>query len=95
VSIEKIDLTGTGDNLLVINAEVLKSLNVANIFETNGKHQLLVTGNLGDKVDVTDGTGTQGWTQGPNVSLESTNYHVWNHVSQPVTLYIQPGIAVI
>ena len=95
VSIEKIDLTGTGDNLLVINAEVLMSLNAADVFDTNGKHQLLVSGNQGDKVDVTDATGTQGWTQGPNISLESNTYHVWSHASEPVILYVQPGIAVI
>jgi hypothetical protein len=79
----------------VINAEVLMSLNAADVFDTNGKHQLLVSGNQGDKVDVTDATGTQGWTQGPNISLESNTYHVWSHASEPVILYVQPGIAVI
>jgi Ca2+-binding RTX toxin-like protein len=94
-SIEKIDLTGSGDNQLVLGSDEVKAVTGANVFAVNGRHQLMVLGNTGDKVDVTDGSGTQNWSEGPTVTLDAVAFSVWNHVSQPTTLYIQTSILVI
>ncbi|MDM7943567.1 MAG: Ig-like domain-containing protein, partial [Hydrogenophaga sp.] len=95
-SIEIIDITGSGDNSLKLNLFDVLDLGSANIFEATGRQQLMIKGNAGDQVDLADGTGTSGWTQGSAVSLESLSYQVWSHNTALATLYVQnTGVLVV
>ncbi|MCM2506100.1 hypothetical protein NDN16_20850, partial [Aureimonas altamirensis] len=53
--IEKIDITGSGDNVLKLTAADIADMSGSNVFETTGRYQLMVDGNAGDKVQLTDG----------------------------------------
>jgi large repetitive protein len=95
-SIEKIELTGSGDNTLKLTVFDLMDLSNANLFQTTGRQQLMVNGNAGDKVDLADGSGTTGWTQAANpVSIDSLSYVVWNHSTALATLYVQSDVLVV
>ncbi|CAN1521639.1 FG-GAP repeat [Burkholderiaceae bacterium] len=94
-SVEKIDLTGSGDNMLKLQLRDVLDMGSANLFQTTGRQQLLVKGNAGDTVDLADATGTAGWTlAGSNVALEGVNYAVWNHDTSKATVYVQTGVVV-
>jgi hypothetical protein len=94
-SIEKIDLTGTGNNTLKLTAKDVLDMGSANLFATNGRQQLLVMGNAGDTLDLADGTGTTGWTHpAANVTIDGVSYAVWNHTSL-ATVYVNTAMTVI
>ncbi|WP_146100146.1 FG-GAP-like repeat-containing protein [Limnohabitans sp. TS-CS-82] len=94
-SIEKIDITGSGDNTLVLQLRDVLDMGSANLFQTTGRQQLLVKGNAGDTVDLADGSGTTGWTHtATNATIDSLSYEVWNHDTSKATLYIQTGVVV-
>jgi len=79
--IEKLNLTGNGNNSLLVNQDSL-----LNLTGTDG-HNLYVTGNAGDKVTVTGAIWTDaGITNG---------YHQYTHTTLGVTdhLYVQGTLA--
>lgn len=81
-SIERIDLTGSGNNILTLSYKDVVDMADMNLFnDTNGgtglgtmvqKHQLIVDGNAGDEVHST------GWTAAGTVIYGGTNYNVYN-----------------
>jgi hypothetical protein len=93
-SIEKIDLTGTGNNTLKLKVNDVLDMGSANLFAATGRHQLMVKGDAGDTVDLADGTGTTGWTQATAVTINLVSYEVWNHDTSKATLYVQTGVVV-
>jgi Ca2+-binding RTX toxin-like protein len=93
--LEKIDLTGQGDNALVLGGDDVLAITRQNVFAPTGRHQLMVLGNAGDKVDLTDGDGTSGWAQGASTTLDSIQFATWNHSSSTATLYVQTGVLVV
>jgi Ca2+-binding RTX toxin-like protein len=93
--IEKIDLTGQGDNALVVGAEDVVAISCNNVFEPTGRYQLVVTGNSGDRVDLADGTGTTGWVQGTAVTLDQLQFIAWNSTSVDATIYVHTGVLVV
>ena len=68
-NIEVIDLTGTGNNTLVLN-----DADVAALSSTT--NQLIVQGNAGDAVTVTGG-----WTQGTDQVIDGQTYATYTHGS--------------
>jgi hypothetical protein len=94
-SIERVDLTGSGDNTLALKAADVLQLTGFNAFTGNGRHELLVQGNAGDKLDLTDGSGTSGWTQDSDTTLDGTAYHTWHHDTTRATVYVNTAMQVI
>ncbi len=94
-SIERVDLTGTGNNTLRLTAQNLLDLTGVNVFKETGRRELLIEGNSGDTLDLLDGSGTSGWNSSGEVTILGVNYKVWNHTSLALTLYVNPDVAVI
>jgi hypothetical protein len=95
-SIEKIDLTGSGDNTLKLKASDVFDLSEANVFETTGRHQLMVTGDAGDKVHFAEGqSGAYGWTQAGTALVDSVSYQVWNNNHSLDTLYLSANVSIL
>jgi hypothetical protein len=94
-SIEKIDLTGSGDNTLKLHLFDVLDLGSANLFQATGRQQLLVKGDAGDTVNLADGTGTTGWTAGSAATIDTVSYAVWNHDTSLATVYVQTGVVVV
>jgi hypothetical protein len=96
-SVERINITGTGNNTLKLKASDVLDMSSANVFEVTGRHQLMVLGDAGDQVDLADGATTTGWTQRPDVTLTGTyagTYAVWDHTSL-ATIYVSSVVSVI
>lgn len=94
-SIERIDLTGTGNNTLKLTARDVLDMSSANLFAVDGRQQLLVQGNAGDTVDLADGSGITGWKRASkSVTIDSLPYFEWEH-STMASVYVQSTLAVI
>ena len=96
-SIEKIDLTGSGNNTLKLSmGDVLDMTGVNDLFGSggsfSGRHQLAVRGNAGDEVVIADKTN---WGFVGNYLLEGTGYAVYNHNSSAATLFVDMSVAVL
>ncbi len=95
-SVEVIDITGSGNNMLKLQLWDVLDMGSANTFQATGRQQLMVKGDAGDTVDLNgDGAGTTGWTQGAAVTLDSASYNVWNHSTSLATLYVSQGAFVV
>jgi hypothetical protein len=102
-NIEKIDLTGSGDNTLKLNltdllqlSDKLNSFNSSNttsgLGATVAKNQLMIEGDTGDKVTLTDLTS---WTaDATNVVANGTTYVAYNHNTSAAQLLIDQQLAV-
>lgn len=98
-SIEKIDLTGSGNNRLKLSLADVLDLSGTNLFNSgNGwtgldasedRHQLVVTGNSGDQVDID----LSGWTSAGSATYDSAGYAIYNQGN--AQLLIEQQVAVI
>ena len=102
LNIEKIDLTGSGDNTLKLSlTDMLQGFDDSNVFNSSNttsglaakvtRNQLMVDGDAGDKVVLTDLTS---WTTGTNVVANGETYVVYNHNTSAQQLLIDQGILV-
>lgn len=101
--IEKIDLTGSGNNALKLSlADMLQGFDDSNVFNSSNttsglaakvtRNQLMVDGDAGDKVVLTD---LASWTAaGTNVVANGETYVVYNHNTSAQQLLIDQGILV-
>ncbi|QFZ84366.1 hypothetical protein GFK26_17155 [Variovorax paradoxus] len=97
-SVEIIDLTGTGNNTLKLSlADVLEN-GGKNLFVDDGRVQMLVKGNAGDKVTLSDllpnGTDPGNWVKGANVTINGVVYEVYAHSGFGADLLVQQGVTV-
>jgi hypothetical protein len=102
-NVEKIDLTGSGNNTLKLSlADMLQSFDDSNVFNSSNttsglaakvtRNQLMVDGDTGDKVVLTD---LASWTAaGTNVVANGETYVVYNHNTSAQQLLIDQGILV-
>jgi hypothetical protein len=102
-NIEKIDLTGSGNNTLKLNlTDMLQSFDNSNVFNSSNttsgltakvtKNQLLVDGDAGDKVVLSDLTS---WTaSGTNVVANGHTYVAYNHNTSAQQLLIDQTVLV-
>jgi hypothetical protein len=102
-NVEKIDLTGSGNNTLKLSlADMLQSFDDSNVFNSSNttsglaakvtRNQLMVDGDTGDKVVLTD---LANWTaSGTNVVANGETYVVYNHNTSAQQLLIDQGILV-
>ena len=98
-SIERMDLTGSGNNTLKLSVgDVLDLSGVNDLFGLfgsatfAGRHELAVRGNAGDEVALTD---KANWVFIGNYYLESMGYAVYNHNSSAATLFVDMAVAVL
>ncbi|NBO15462.1 MAG: hypothetical protein EBV20_10070 [Betaproteobacteria bacterium] len=95
--ISNVDLTGTGDNTLLLDARSIQKLAALNAYQSSGanakRYQLMITGDKGDSVDLQGGDGTTGWTkQTAAYTTTTATYDVWIHDSNNVAVYINKSI---
>ena len=102
-NIEKIDLTGSGNNTLKLSlTDMLQGFDDSNVFNSSNttsgldpkvtRNQLMIDGNAGDKVALTD---LANWTAaGTNVVANGETYVVYNHNTSAQQLLIDQGILV-
>jgi hypothetical protein len=102
-NIEKIDLTGSGNNTLKLSlTDMLQGFDDSNVFNSSNttsglaakvtRNQLMVDGDTGDKVVLTD---LASWTAaGTNVVANGETYVVYNHNTSAQQLLIDQGILV-
>jgi hypothetical protein len=86
-AIEKIDLTGSGNNSLslsladVVDMAGMNSFNSGNgwtgLGAVEGRHQVVVDGNAGDKLTLTGG----GWTDAGTATFNGHTYEVYKNGS--------------
>ena len=104
-NIEKIDLTGSGNNTLKLSLiDMLQSFDNSNVFDSNttsgltatvSKNQLMVDGDTGDNVVL---TGFANWTTGTNVVATfggvTHTYVAYNHNTSAQQLLIDQLVTV-
>jgi hypothetical protein len=95
-SVEVIDITGDGDNTLNISLGDILVHGEKDLFVADGKVQMMVKGNEGDVVNLSDllpdGSDTGDWNAGENVWVEGVEYTVYAHTGQAAEVLIQQGI---
>lgn len=87
--IERVDLTGSGNNSLILNIrDVLALPDGTGQFRDTQTHELLIDGNSGDSVT----TVGQGWVAGADVTVQGTLYASYTHASVAVSLFVDTDI---
>ncbi|MGM3276030.1 Ig-like domain-containing protein [Ralstonia sp. 24A2] len=96
-SVEVIDITGTGDNTLKLNLSDVLEQGGKDLFIADGKTQMMVKGNEGDTVELSDllkdGSDIGDWAQqAGTVTVEGEQYNVYYHEATNVELLVQLGV---
>jgi hypothetical protein len=98
-SVEILDITGSGDNTLKLSlADVLEN-GAKNLFANDGNVQLMVKGNAGDHVELSDLLGADGadlgdWSAHGQMQSGGVTYNVYQHSGMAAELLVQSGIDV-
>jgi len=98
-SVEIFDLTGTGDNTLKLSlADVLEN-GAENLFSEDGSVQMMIKGDAGDRVDLSDllgegGMDTGDWSTNSQLINDGVVYHVYQHSGMAAEVLIQDGVQV-
>ncbi|WP_336778877.1 Ig-like domain-containing protein [Pantoea sp. USHLN256] len=95
-SIEVFDISGDGDNTLVVDINSLLQHGEKDLFIDDGKTQLLVRGDAGDTVQLKDilpeGSDVSEWVhQDGTVTVAGVEYNVYSH-GDDAELLIQQGV---
>ncbi|ATA55792.1 hypothetical protein CKY39_23080 [Variovorax boronicumulans] len=97
-SVEIIDLTGSGNNTLKLSLADVMENGAMNQFMENGRVQMVVKGNAGDAVTLSDvlpnGTDTGDWVKQANISVWGVVYEVYQHSGFKADLLVQQGVTV-
>ncbi|EJM99159.1 hypothetical protein PMI40_03765 [Herbaspirillum sp. YR522] len=96
-SIEKIDLTGTGNNTLKLSLNDVLNLGGRDLFVADGKTQFMVNGNAGDKVELSkmhgNGVDPGSWALAANtVTVAGQVYNVYEHSVTHAELLVQQAV---
>ena len=94
LGIERIDLTGSGNNSLTLNyKDVLSLPDSPNAYVSGGAYQVMITGNAGDSVVLAG----NGWNFDQAVNVGGTSYDAYIRTSSNGTamLLVDPDLAVI
>lgn len=100
-SMERIDLTGSGNNTLTLNlSDVLRNGGL-DLFYSGDKSrvQMMVTGNAGDSVYLSDlltgGVDHGNWVQKTVVVIDGESFNSYQHSSLPVELLVKTALSVM
>ncbi|EJM99772.1 hypothetical protein [Herbaspirillum sp. YR522] len=96
-SIEKIDLTGNGDNKLKLSLNDVLNLGGRDLFVTDGKTQFMVNGNHGDRVELSkmhgNGVDPGSWAKAVDtVTVAGQVYNVYEHSVTHAELLVQQAV---
>jgi hypothetical protein len=95
--IEVIDLGGHTNNLKLSLTDVL-NLGEQDLFQKDGKQQLMVNGSDGDKVDLSNahiaGVADGQWQQEGTVQVGGVTYNVYEHSGAHTELLVQQGVQI-
>ncbi|EJN00964.1 hypothetical protein [Herbaspirillum sp. YR522] len=96
-SIEKIDLTGSGDNKLKLSLNDVLNLGGRDLFVTDGKTQFMVNGNHGDRVELSkmhgNGVDSGSWAKAVDtVTVAGQVYNVYEHSVTHAELLVQQAV---
>jgi hypothetical protein len=96
VSIEVIDLTGSGNNTLRLSLEDILNHGETSLFHDSGKTQMMVNGDAGDVVDLSGligDTDPGDWSQmSGTVTVGGNVYEVYQHSTLGAELLVQEGV---
>jgi hypothetical protein len=95
-SIEKIDLSGSGNNMLKLSVRDLLDMSGVNdllgLSNFSERHQLVVSGNAGDQVEL---VGINSWNLTGSYTVGGVDYAAYNHSTSFATLFVQTGVTVL
>ncbi|MFM2330421.1 MAG: hypothetical protein RLZZ494_2524, partial [Pseudomonadota bacterium] len=88
-NIDIVDLTGSGNNALTLSVLDVLQLGAANTFSTAGRQQLMVSGDAGDSVTLSD---SGNWSVAGSLSYGGQSYTLYNHNSSAAQLLIDTDL---
>ncbi|MEA5102491.1 hypothetical protein [Pantoea sp. S18] len=95
-SMEVIDITGSGNNILNLSLGDILQQGGKDLLNMSGNVQMVVKGNAGDKVNLSDllpDNGDAGdWSSSGNVTVGGVVYTVWQHSALDAELLVQSGV---
>jgi len=95
-STEIINLTGTGNNTLSLTLGDVLQQGGKDLFNHSGNVQMMIKGNAGDKVNLSDllptGADVGNWNNSGNVTVGGVVYSVWQHDSLDAELLVQSSV---
>ncbi|MBD9628689.1 Ig-like domain-containing protein [Pseudomonas sp. PDM19] len=95
-SIEKFDITGTGNNTLKISLNEVLHLGETDMFRKDGKVQVMVDGNAGDIVELYGleghGAGIGGWQNSGTATIGGVVYQVYSYNALDAEIFIKQGV---
>lgn len=90
-NIDVLDITGSGDNTLVMNLTDVLQLGAANSFSTAGKVQLMVAGDAGDSVTLEDAAS---WQAAGTAVYDGQTYNLYNRDSASAQLWVDADVSI-
>ncbi|WP_343553506.1 hypothetical protein [Pantoea sp.] len=95
-SVEVMDITGSGNNTLNLSLGDVLQQGGKDLFNISGNVQMMIKGNTGDKVNLSDLLPDNGdvgdWSSSGNVTVGGVVYTVWQHSSLDAELLVQNGV---
>ncbi|MGA7817752.1 Ig-like domain-containing protein [Caballeronia sp.] len=95
--IESIDLGGHSNSLKLSLTDVL-NLAELDLFQKDGKHQMMVSGSNGDAVDLSNahiaGVADGQWAQHSTAQVGGVTYNVYEHSGAHTELLVQQGVQI-
>ncbi|HIH9251912.1 TPA: Ig-like domain-containing protein [Enterobacter ludwigii] len=97
-SMEVFDITGTGNNTLTLSAGDVLENATQNLFHDNDFNQLMVKGDAGDRVNLSDllpnDIDPGNWTNGGTVNVGGVGYQSFQMESLNTEILVQMGVTV-
>ena len=95
-SMEVIDITGSGNNTLSLSLGDILQQGGKDLFNLSGNVQMVVKGNAGDKVNLSDllpdNADVGDWSSSGSVTIGGVVYAVWQHSALDAELLVQNGV---
>ncbi|MRT26107.1 hypothetical protein GJV14_19320 [Enterobacteriaceae bacterium RIT697] len=95
-SMEVIDITGSGNNTINLSLGDILQQGGKDLLNMSGNVQMVLKGNAGDKVNLSDLLPDNGdvgdWSSSGNVTVGGVVYTVWQHSALDAELLVQSGV---
>lgn len=88
-SIEALDLTGSGDNALLLDSRIAFAATSGINAETGTSHSLIIEGDAGDSVNFQDS-----WNNTGSVTIGDNGYSVYQSVSHDAQVYVDNSVTI-
>ncbi|EIM18928.1 biofilm associated protein A [Pseudomonas chlororaphis O6] len=98
-SVEVFNITGAGDNILKLSLVDVLGNGAKNLFADDDNVQLMVKGDTGDRVELSDLLGADGmdtgdWSEKDQLTSDGVVYHVYQHSGMAAEVLVQDGVQV-